>query len=208
MVGAPIDMPMPAPTMARPMTNVAKLGAVCGMPEEEYSAWMERSREMIDRLVKAFWDGSKWVAFNAATGQRSDNINIALYMPLLLGERLPQEIIERSIETMIEQFYTSYGLASEALGSDTFRNGFTQGSIITPAEFLSCLALEACGRTDLAKKVAEGYCKAMKEHGFFHIFNALTGKEDRSLTAFGEKGLFWSAWASSCYFFLADRYCG
>ena len=30
--------------------------------------------------------------------------------------------------------------------------------------------------------------------------------EDRSLTAFGEKGLFWSAWTSSCYFWMADRY--
>ena len=196
--------------LALQMEAVARFGAVCGMPEEEYTSWMERSRELTDRLVKAFWDGSKWVSFNAATGQRSDNTNIALYMPLLLGDRLPREIIDKSIQTMFSEngFYTPYGLASEALGSDTFRNGFTQGSIITPAEFLSCLALDACGRNDLAKKVAGGYCRALKEHGFFHIYNALTGKEDRSLTAFGEKGLFWSAWASSCYFFLADRYCG
>ena len=73
---------------------------------------MDRSRELIDRLVKAFWDGSKWIAFNASSGQRSDNINIALYMPLLLGDRLPREIIDRSIETMFAEngFYTPYGL--------------------------------------------------------------------------------------------------
>ena len=70
-----------------------------------------------------------------------------------------------------------------------------------------CLAFEACGRADLARDVALKYCRALKEHGFFHIYNALSGCEDRSLTAFGERGLFWSAWTSSCYFFLADRYC-
>ena len=48
---------------------------------------------------------------------------------------------------------------------------------------------------------------ALKKSGFFHILNGVTGEGDRSLTAYGERGLFWSAWCSSCYFFLADQYC-
>ena len=71
---------------------------------------------------------------------------------------------------------------------------------------LMVMAFEECGRPDLAKKVALDYCRALKNHGFFHIYNALTGEEDRSLTAFGERGLFWSAWTSSCYFYLANKY--
>ena len=54
--------------------------------------------------------------------------------------------------------------------------------------------------------MANRYCAALRAHGFFHIYNALSGREDRSLTVCGERGLFWSAWTSSCYLFLADRY--
>jgi hypothetical protein len=68
------------------------------------------------------------------------------------------------------------------------------------------LALEECGRSDLAKSVANNYATALMNHGYFHIYNSLTGKEERSLTAFGERGLFWSAWASSCFFYFAQKY--
>lgn len=187
---------------------VARLGALCGMPEEEQAAWKQKAETMMDKIIETFWDGETWFAFNPETGVRSKSFNISLYMGMMLGDRLPQEIIDKSIANMFgpDGFDTPYGLASEGLTSDYFQHGFTSGSIITPAEFLSALMLEKCGRFDLAKKISLNYCKALKNYGFFHIYNALTGKEDRNLTAFGEKGLFWSAWTSSCYFWMANRY--
>ena len=68
------------------------------------------------------------------------------------------------------------------------------------------MALEACGQMEQAREAALTYCRTLLRCGFFHICNAITGREDRSLTAFGEKQLFWSAWTSSCYLFLAERY--
>jgi hypothetical protein len=207
-VGFPLASPDLNTFLALQLEAVARLGAECGMSSQWCDEWMARAKALTQKIVEKFWDGEKWIAFNPATGAKSETLNISLYMPLLLGKRLPQEIIDKSIETIFspEGFDTPYGLASEGLTSDFFRHGFTGGSIITPAEFLMVLAFEACDRPDLAKKVAVNYCRIMKNHGFFHIHNALTGKEDRSLTAFGERGLFWSAWASSCFFFLADQY--
>ena len=149
------------------------------MSKDEQDAWMARSEALVQKIIEKFWDGEKWIAFNPATGAKSTTLNISLYMPLLLGKRLPQEIIDKSIETIFspDGFDTPYGLASEGLTSDFFRHGFTGGSVITPAQFLMVLAFEACGRPDLAKKVAVNYCRAMKNHGFFHIYNALTGEE-------------------------------
>ena len=208
MTGFPNASPDLNAYLALQMEAIAEWGASCGMPEEERDAWRRRSQELIERITASFWDGEKWFSFNAATGERSANLNIALYTVLVLGKRLPQEIIDRSVRTIFSEggFDTPYGLASEALSSVFFRGGFTRGSVITPAQFLMCMAFEACGYEDRAEKVARNYCRALKEHGFFHIYNALSGREDRSLTAFGERGLFWSAWTSSCYFFLADRY--
>lgn len=207
-VGFPCCSPDLNTFVAIQMRAVARLGAICSMPEEEQAEWRAKSEAMMDKIIATFWDGETWFAFNPETGTRTKSLNISLYMPLLLGDKLPKEIVEKSIENMFgpDGFDTPYGLASEGLTSNYFRHGFTSGSIITPAEFLGVMMLEKCGRDDLAKKVAVNYCKALKNYGFFHIYNALTGHEDRSLTAFGEKGLFWSAWTSSCYFWMADRY--
>lgn len=207
-VGFPCASPDLNAYLALQMEALYRLGKEIGKPEEECLRWLSRSEELVKKIVEKFWDGEKWYAFNAETGQRSDSNTISLYTVLLLGKRLPGEIIEKSIAFIFgpDGFDTPYGLASEGLTSEYFAHGFTRGSIITPAQFLMCLALEECGRSELAEKVANNYCKTLRDNGFFHIHNALTGEADRSLTAFGEKGLFWSAWASSCYIYLAERY--
>ena len=207
-VGFPCCSPDLNTFVAIQMRAIAKLGAICGMSEEEQNAWNAKADVLVKKIVETFWDGETWMAFNPETGVRTKSLNISLYMPLFLGEELPKEIVEKSIANMFspDGFDTPYGLATEGLTSDYFRHGFTSGSIITPAEFLGVMMLEKCGRKDLAKRVALNYCRIMRDNGFFHIHNSLTGEGDRSLTAFGEKGLFWSAWTSSCYFFLADRY--
>ena len=207
-LGLPLASPDLNALLALQLEAIARFGALCGMPEQEQNGYMERSRKLIGQIAERFWDGEKWFAFNVETGRRSDCDNISLYLPLLLGDRLPREIVEKSIRNLFRDggFATPFGLASEALDSPYYRGGFSSGSVITPAQFFLCLALEECGRADLAADIGRRYCLALREHGFYHIYNGLSGEEDRTLTAYGERGLFWSAWTSSCYFFLADRY--
>ena len=207
-IGMPLASPDLNAFLALSLEAIAKLGEQCGMPAEEQNKYLERSRNMIGQIVERFWDGNKWYAFSVETGKRSDCDNISLYLPLVLGQRLPAGIREKCIANLFREggFETPCGLASEALDSPYFRGGFSSGSVITPAQFFLCLALEDCGRRDLAERVARKYCLALKEHGFYHIYNAISGEEDRTLTAYGERNLFWSAWTSSCYFFLAERY--
>ena len=207
-LGYPLASPDLNTFLALQLEAIARFGALCGMPEEERQGYMARSKKLIGQIVERFWDGEGWFAFNTETGQRSDCDNISLYIPMLLGDRLPKEITEKCIAGLFRQggFDSQCGLTSEALDSRYYRGGFSSGSVITPAQFFFCLALEDLGRRDLAEKVARAYCGALKDHGFYHIYNPLNGCEDRTLTAYGEKGLFWSAWTSSCYFFLADRY--
>ena len=207
-IGFPCASPDLNAFIALAMESLARLGRDAGKPEDVCVKWENASKELVGKIVEKFWDGERWFAFNSITGERSETANISLYCPLVLGGRLPKDIIDKSIDFMFspDGFNTPYGLASEGLTSDNFKHGFTAGSIIVPAEFIMVLGLEACSRADLAKQVANDYCAIMRDHGFFHIHNALIGREDRSLTAFGEPGLFWSAWASSCYFWMAALY--
>jgi len=207
-VGFPCASPELNAFIALNMEALARFGREIGKPENVCTMWEDKSRSLIMKIPEKFWDGTKWFAFNAKTGQRSDSSTLALFCTLVLGDRLPQDVIDKSIKFMYgpDGFDTPYGLATEGLTSDYFRHGFTMGSVMTPGMFLGVLALEACGRSDLAKDAAKKYCDVLCKHGMFHINNALNGKEDKTLTAFGEQGLFWSAWASSCYFWLADTY--
>jgi glycogen debranching enzyme len=141
-VGFPCACPGLNASLALQMEAVAKLGREIGRPEEEYKLWMDRSNELIKKIVEKFWDGERWFAFNAETGKKSDSRTISLYTALFLGKRLPQEIIDKSIAFMYgpDGFNTPYGLASEGLTSKYFKHGFTCGSIITPAQFLMVLS--------------------------------------------------------------------
>lgn len=207
-IGMPQASPDLCALLALELEAVARLGETVGMPEAERTTYLERSASLIRRLVDSFWDGEQWHSVCIENGRRSDNDNISFYMTLLLGRRLPAEVIERSVARLFRSggFDSPIGLTSEPMDAPTNRGGFSAGSVITPAQFFLCLALEECGCRDKAERVAKRYCAALRERGFFHIYNALSGREDRSLTAYGERALFWSAWTSSCYLFLADRY--
>ena len=62
------------------------------------------------------------------------------------------------------------------------------------------------GRLDLAKRVSKEYCDLLMNTGFYHFHSPITG-EPSSHSAMGvERTTFWSAWTSSCFLFLADRY--
>ncbi|MDR0446424.1 MAG: hypothetical protein LBH17_05255 [Oscillospiraceae bacterium] len=207
-IGFPCACPDLNALIVLQMEAISRLGADIGKPQAENDKWAADAKALTAKLVEKFWNGTEWFAFNAKTGEKSSTHTISLYFALLLGTRLPKDIIDKSIEYMFapNHFDTPYGLATETIDSDYFFHGFTQGSIITPSSFWLAIALEWCGRDDLAREASRKYCAMLRDTGFFHIHNALTGKDDRSLTAFGEKGLFWSAWSSSTYIYLADKY--
>ena len=194
--------------LALNLEAIARFGAHAGMSEQAQEVYLRRSRRVVEEMVAELWDGERWFSVNAETGARSENDNLTLWLPVLLGRRLPKEILDRTVAHLLRPggFKTPNGYASEALDSPYLRHGFSAGSVITPTHFFIPMALEDCGYPEQAREAALSYCRTLQRSGFFHICNALTGREDRSLTAFGEKQLFWSAWTSSCFFFLADRY--
>jgi len=187
---------------------LSQLGRSIGIREDECAAWTRRADELTEKIIRNFWTGERWVAKNMRTGAAADSLSLPLFCPLILGKRLPQEILDKTIEFIFGEngFITPFGFASESVKSENFRHGFTAGSVIIPAQLIMCLSLEAAGRADLAKDMGLRYARALRDNGMYHILNALDGKGELGLVAFGEKQLFWSAWASSGYLFFADRY--
>ena len=207
-LGMPLICPDLNTFIALNMEAIARFGATLGMSASEQRHWMARSEALIEDMVESLWDGERWFCLCPESGARSENDNLTVWLPVLLGKRLPKEILDKTIARLLRPgaFRTENGYATEALDSPYLRHGFAAGSVITPTHFFVPMALEDCGYAAEARDAALSYCRTLLRSGFFHICNAITGREDRGLTAFGEKQLFWSGWTSSCYLFLADRY--
>lgn len=207
-VGFPLASPDMNSYLVLQLEAQARLGRLLGEDEAVCAGYETRAKELVQRIIKAFWDGKKWSAYNSDTGRRSETQTLSLMGALILGKRLPQEIIDKTVKTLWEKgkYLTPYGLATEAVDSPYFNHAFAQGSIIPPAQLIFCLALEASGHFDLAREAGLRYILNLKENGLFHTHNALTGKPERGMVAFDEKFLFWSAWSSSIYLFMAERY--
>ncbi len=189
------------------MDALARLGKSIGVKDEECAAWTKRADELTKKIIDKFWNGERWIVVNTRTGAVGDSLSLPIFGALLLGKRLPQDILEKTVDFIWNNgFITPFGFASESPESPYFRHGFTAGSVIVPAQLIFCLALEAAGYPEKAKEMGLRYARTLRDNGMFHIHNALTGEGERGLVAFGEKQLFWSSWASSCYLFFAKRY--
>jgi putative isomerase len=210
-VGFPLASPDMNAYLAMQEEALAKLGRLIGKSEKVCTAWEKKSKDTISKIVKMFWTNDGWTAVNIVTKARSKATGIPLYCALVLGKRLPQEVIDRSIEIIYSKpgFDTEFGLASEMLDSPYFSHGWCSGSIATPVEALMAVAFENCGRPELAKKIGKQYLKTMMEHGLFHIHDTFTGELEYKNCGFrfyNEAELFYSGWTAGTYVFFAERY--
>ncbi|MCL2226973.1 MAG: hypothetical protein FWB97_05025, partial [Oscillospiraceae bacterium] len=132
-VGFPCASPELNAFIALNMEALGKFGREIGKPEDVCAEWEAKSKALISKIPGKFWDGTKWFAFNAQTGKRSDSATLALFCVLVLGDRLPKDVVDKSIEFMYgpDGFDTEFSLATEGLTSDYFTHGFTAGSVMT-----------------------------------------------------------------------------
>ncbi|MBQ3864235.1 MAG: NAD(P)H-binding protein [Clostridia bacterium] len=175
---------------------LADLGRILGR-DEDAEKLMQKSRELIDRLVRTFWNGERFIALTARTHEVVATDSLLYYLPIVLGKRLPQEIIDRIASDLSEEgeFLTGYGLASERLTGDGFRGvGYTRGAVLAPTNLLILTGLYDAGYEDLAKKIALRYCTALKNGGFNLMINPMQGNF----------GGFACSWPACAYVALAD----
>ncbi len=148
--------------------------------EFEANEWQHRSDEMLEKMLSFFWNGDQFIARRNSDHMAVESKSAAIFIPLLLGNRLPGDIQNRMIEMLMEEgkWLTPYGIAGEALDSDFWReSGWLAGPILAPVQLLVCLGLRACGRKDLACDIAKRYCTALRKSDFAMIMSAIDGHD-------------------------------
>ncbi|MBQ6602906.1 MAG: hypothetical protein IJH99_05860 [Eubacterium sp.] len=158
-----VELPELCAFIALLYEKLGDLAVIVDRPEES-EAWYEKSRVLIDKMIKTFWNGERFVGRTFGDHRVIDGTSLHFYRPLVLGKRLPPEILEKMTADLAEEggYLTPYGYMAERLTSiDYSRSAFGRGAITSSDNILIITALYYAGKTDLAREVAGRFCRGI-----------------------------------------------
>jgi glycogen debranching enzyme len=157
-------------------------------------SWDDQQRHLTDALLRDLWTGTEFVAVGALTGRTSTASSLLNLLPLVLGDRLPEEVRE-ALVGRVTAHLTEHGPATEPVASQHYDpDGYWRGPIWAPSTALIEDGLRTSGHPDLADSVSERFRTLCERSGFAENFDALTGEglRDRAYT-----------WTAAVYLTLA-----
>lgn len=163
--------------------------------------WGEEAKLLQKRFYEHSWDGVRFVAKQSRTHacEMRSTCLLAL-MPLVLGEQLDEEMREKLVVILKEEFLTEYGLATESPTGGRYEpDGYWRGPIWAPPTYLIIDGLRKCGYEELAREIAARFCRMASQiaKGNYENYDALSGK---GLRAPGY------TWTASVYMLLCQEY--
>jgi len=181
------------------METLAML-ALLSNHHEEAGSWQHRSEELLQHMLAPFWQGDHFVAMRSGDHQIADTESLFLFLPLILGKRLPGGVRHDLVNGLTRpgRFITPYGLATESPSSPYYQSdGYWRGPIWAPSTMVIVEGLAACGEVSLARDLARKFCDLCAANGFAENFDALSGAalRDRAYT-----------WTASVFLVLGHEY--
>ena len=164
--------------------------------KKEAEEWRKKSDRMLNGMLTHCFDGTRPRAVISASHREVPCGSLILYLPVLLGDKLPKDIrTEMLRELKSDRFLTVYGYATEAVKSPLYEaDGYWRGPIWAPSTMLLVDGLNRCGEKELAGEVARRFCDLVRGNGCAENFDALTGEglRDKAYT-----------WTASVFLILA-----
>ncbi len=177
-VGSPNEAPDLNALLVIQMDVLGRVAERLGKPEQA-EAWQGRSERLLKALIDHSWRDGQFVSMVSGTHEyQSPGDSLLNYIPLVLGRRLPQTILDQMVEGLTRpgRFLTEWGLATEAVDSPEFLNtGYWRGAIWPPPMMMIIDGLRDAGRNELAEDLAERFCRLVDTHGFGENHDPLTG---------------------------------
>jgi len=153
------------------MEICSKLAGKLGLADET-ADWMKRSEDMLKKTIDSFWNGERFICTLDDTGEIVDEESIAVYQAIILGKRLPQEIIDKIAVSVgnPDKFFTVNGFPSLSMTNRYFDVGlscgaFSLGLIHAPVQCLMTVGLYNAGCRELALESARNWCDRTLEVG-------------------------------------------
>lgn len=173
--GVPVVSPDQPAYLILQMEVLAELADELGKGEAA-AQWRARANTMLDALVDQLWQDDQFVGMLRPSGQVVKCQSLVTCMPMVLGRRLPERVIEPLVKQITEHL-TDFGLATEKLDSPCYvEGGYWRGPIWAPSTMLITTGLTDIGQTDLAQTIMKRFCDMCAKRGFYENFSPTTGE--------------------------------
>jgi putative isomerase len=194
----PVDSPDLATYLVLQMEFLAHAAAQLGH-DEESRRWEVRAVRLLDRMLNYFWRGDRFVARQSVSGAEIDCDSLLLFMPLLLGKRLPPAVRDGLLARLRRpgHFLPEFGVATESMRSTHYQpDGYWRGPLWGAPTVMLVEALTAVGETALAAELRHGFCDLVTKRGIAENYDAGSGEplRDRAFT-----------WTASAFLLLAAQ---
>jgi len=197
----PVETPDLSSFLILQMDTLSAMAQKLGKAKEAQE-WRSRSDALLKKMLATFWKDDHFIAVRTDNGAQIESESLLLYMPLILGKKLPIEVQQKLVEGLTRQgrFRTAYGFASETLTSRYYTpDGYWLGPIWAPASMLLAEGLDSIGQRQLAHDLRTDFCTMAQESGMSENFDAKTGAPLRDPAY---------TWTSSVYLIFAHQLWG
>ena len=194
----PFESPDLSAYLVLQMDTLAQIAHRLGKPGEA-AGWKSRADALLAGLIRHSWRGDHFVAPRSGDHSVRKSDSLLLFVPLLLGERLPETLRSSLLAGLTRpgRFITPHGLASESVASpDYIPDGYWRGPIWGASTLLLTDGLAACGQPELARRLSTSFCDLAARSGLAENYDALSGAglRDRAFT-----------WTASIFLILAHE---
>ena len=194
----PVTLPDLAAFLIIQMEVLSEVAEETGRSKDS-RMWAQKAADMKSAMEKKLFRDGEPCAIQTVTGEKIENDSLILYLPIILGKRLPENIREYLVSQLkSERFLTAYGLATEDPSSKLYvSDGYWRGPVWAPSTMLIVDGLWECGEEELVKVIARRFCDSVRQSGCAENFDALTGEglRDRAYT-----------WTASVMLVMAHEY--
>jgi glycogen debranching enzyme len=174
----PVELPDLQTFLVLQMETLADLARRLGR-DGESAEWLDRSRALLARLCeRCFTPDGRPLARKAFSDETDEPDCLLLFLPVLLGDRLPAPLRESLVrELASDRFLTEWGFATESPRSPHYTpDGYWLGPIWAPVMLLLIDGLRACGEDAFARDVEDRFLRLFVQSGSAEHFDALTGR--------------------------------
>ncbi|SHO51175.1 amylo-alpha-1,6-glucosidase [Anaerocolumna xylanovorans] len=175
--GVPVEAPDLTAYLIRQMDILSGMAAELGK-EEDKNYFKETADRLFDTLMKRLYNGRKFIARSVTTGQPiTQGDSLLLYLPVVIGYRLPGEILDRMVLDLEERFEAVYGLCTESLASPFYKEGgYWLGPVWAPVTYIMLDALRENGYEEFARRLAEKFVKLARIGLMAENYDPVNGK--------------------------------
>jgi hypothetical protein len=161
----PIETPDLYAYMIQYASALSKLAALIG--DTRADEWAKKSEGLLETLL-TLWDGKRFTCRGAISGETHASDSLLTYLPILLGKRLPQNVLDALIAALGDEnaFLSPRGIRSESKNSPYYdAKAEGRGAVDAALQAFVIGGLFASGATALAEEAASRLLTAMEEIG-------------------------------------------